>query len=152
MKLFLDTNILLDYLLERENFSFARSLFLLGITKQLTLFASTAQANDLLYVLGGRSKNGISKNYKQALIKMTSFINFVPLSSQNFKDALTLNWKDAEDACAYEVAKSVGADVIISRDEKGFANSSIPVMSAKAWLEGTKEQKSNEKKREASCP
>ena len=29
---------------------------------------------------------------------------------------------------------------------------SIPVMSAKAWLEGTKEQKSNEKKREAACP
>ena len=135
MKLFLDTNILLDYLLERENFSFARNLFLLAITKQLTLFASTAQANDLLYVLGGRSKNGISENYKQALIKMTSFINFVPLSSQNFKDALTLSWKDAEDACVYEVAKSVGADVIISRDEKGFANSSIPVMSAKTWLE-----------------
>ena len=51
------------------------------------------------------------------------------------KSALKSSFKDFEDAMQYFSALSEGCDVIITRNKKDFAESSIPVMESQEFLD-----------------
>lgn len=51
-----------------------------------------------------------------------------------FMNALYSNSSDLEDAVQYYSAKMSGADYIITRDVKGFVNSTITVLTPKDFL------------------
>ena len=135
MRLVLDSNIVIDFLAKREPFcESAEKLMLLGKTGDHELWVSTTQANDIFYVLGqGRKSN--AEQVKQKMRKLKTFMRFCGLNEEGFLSVLSSAWSDLEDACVHEVAVQLSADAIITRNQKDFQMSTIPVYDCDAFFE-----------------
>ena len=70
--------------------------------------------------------------------KLSKFISIcepLPVDINVAKSALKSSFKDFEDAMQYFAAMNEGCDVIITRDKRGFVESTIPVMSPQEFLD-----------------
>ena len=66
---------------------------------------------------------------------MLKFLTILDVGKKDIETALSLQWKDFEDAVQYAVALSNNVDFIISRNSKDFESNEIPVLSPKEFLE-----------------
>ncbi len=69
------------------------------------------------------------------LTMISELFNIVENNGKQIKKALALNASDFEDALQYRCAKDAGCDCIITRNQKDFSFSNIPVLSASEYLE-----------------
>ena len=124
MKVFVDTNILLDLLCEREPFvQNARMLFAYGYAGRMSLVLSSLSLVNAVY---------ISKKYgyidsRERLADITEFVRVVDLHEDVVREALACDWKDYEDAVQHMSAIKEKVDCIVTRNKKDFMQSIIPV-------------------------
>ena len=124
MTVFVDTNILIDLLCERESFvQSARMLFAYGYSGRLTLVLSSLSLVNAVYIA---RKYGYV-DVRERLDDITEFVEVVDLRKEVAKRALTCEWMDYEDAVQYMSAIKENADCIVTRNKKDFRNSVIPV-------------------------
>ena len=124
MTVFVDTNILIDLLCERESFvQSARMLFAYGYSGRLTLVVSSLSLVNAVYIA---RKYGYV-DVRERLDDITEFVEVVDLRKEVAKRALTCEWKDYEDAVQYMSAIKENADCIVTRNKKDFGKSVIPV-------------------------
>ena len=124
MTVFVDTNILIDLLCERESFvQSARMLFAYGYSGRLTLVLSSLSLVNAVYIA---RKYGYV-DVRERLDDITEFVEVVDLRKEVAKRALTCEWKDYEDAVQYMSAIKENADCIVTRNKKDFMQSIIPV-------------------------
>ena len=124
MTVFVDTNILIDLLCERESFvQSARMLFAYGYSGRLTLVLSSLSLVNAVYIA---RKYGYV-DVRERLDDITEFVEVVDLRKEVAKRALTFEWKDYEDAVQYMSAIKENADCIVTRNKKDFWKSVIPV-------------------------
>ena len=124
MTVFVDTNILIDLLCERESFvQSARMLFAYGYSGRLTLVLSSLSLVNAVYIA---RKYGYV-DVRERLDDITEFVEVVDLRKEVAKRALTCEWKDYEDAVQYMSAIKENADCIVTRNKKDFGKSVIPV-------------------------
>ena len=124
MTVFVDTNILIDLLCERESFvQSARMLFAYGYSGRLTLVLSSLSLVNAVYIA---RKYGYI-DVRERLDDITEFVEVVDLRKEVAKRALTCEWKDYEDAVQYMSAIKDNADCIVTRNKKDFWKSVIPV-------------------------
>ena len=124
MTVFVDTNILIDLLCERESFvQSARMLFAYGYSGRLTLVLSSLSLVNAVYIA---RKYGYV-DVRERLDDITEFVEVVDLRKEVAKRALTCEWKDYEDAVQYMSAIKENADCIVARNKKDFGKSVIPV-------------------------
>ena len=124
MTVFVDTNILIDLLCERESFvQSARMLFAYGYSGRLTLVLSSLSLVNAVYIA---RKYGYV-DVRERLDDITEFVEVVDLRKEVAKRALTCEWKDYEDAVQYMSAIKENADCIVTRNKKDFWESVIPV-------------------------
>ena len=124
MTVFVDTNILIDLLCERESFvQSARILFAYGYSGRLTLVLSSLSLVNAVYIA---RKYGYV-DVRERLDDITEFVEVVDLRKEVAKRALTCEWKDYEDAVQYMSAIKENADCIVTRNKKDFGKSVIPV-------------------------
>ena len=127
MKLFLDTNIFMDMLFERENCIYAKQLIQLiqdgaydGYVADITLL----------------NINYVAKKQLQKIRQFLRFIenNFVIIGADNndMLKALELDNYDLEDNLQYVLANKSACDLIISND-KSFIQSSLLTLDAKSF-------------------
>lgn len=133
---FLDTNIILDFLGERANFyKPAARILTLADKKKIKIYTSPSSISNTYYIL---SKY---ENTKAALEKIRLFrlLCFISIMDEEVIDkAINANFKDFEDAMQYFSALATNCEVIITRNEKDFKNALIPVMNAESYLETLK--------------
>lgn len=134
--IFLDTNIVLDFLGERAKFydSVAKVLTLAD-KKMIKVFTSPTSIGNTFYVLAKY------ENAKVALEKIRKFKLLCSISVMDeevVEKAINSDFKDFEDAMQYYSAISANCDLIITRNEKDFKNSMIPVMNAESYLQTVK--------------
>lgn len=136
MKLFLDTNILIDYFARRE--PFVTSLVQLRIMQffgDVELWASAKSFTDIFYVL---HKQVGSDELQRAFEECASFLKICSIDGDDVVEAAKLRWPDFEDCLIDRAAQKVKADFILTRDLKGFGQSKIPrkdVQSFIAWMD-----------------
>lgn len=127
MKVLVDTNIVIDALARREPFyEKARLLFILGKAGELELWISGTQLTDVFYLLTNGARTAAEKG-KHLMRLFRQCVRVASFSELEFDAALDSSWEDLEDACVFQVAQSIKADAIITRNQKDFARSSIPV-------------------------
>lgn len=133
MKIFLDTNVLIDFLAERQPFYFAAaSLFDYAKSGELSLsFSSISVANSFFILRKFYSSQELSK----AFIDLRSYVDICGISSTDVYNALTANWQDGEDCIQYQAALSANCDIIITRNPEDFKKSNIPVMQPEEFLD-----------------
>lgn len=131
MKVYVDTNILIDLVCKRDSFyEDAKRLFALGYMGNISIVVSSLSFVNAVY---------IGKKYdltlvKQRLKSILPFVTVCGLDASLVIDALDSNWKDYED-CVQDMSAAVEcADCIITRNKKDFALSSIPIYKIDEFL------------------
>ncbi|MBP5663720.1 MAG: PIN domain-containing protein [Bacteroidales bacterium] len=130
-KLFLDTNIVIDFLARREEFQSAANILQLGMENKVDLYITGLTVANITYIL--RSQLGKDK-VKDVLYSLCSFIHIAPITENETSKAFETENPDLEDAIQYYSAVSVSADYIITRDPKHFKFSAIPVVNGREYL------------------
>ena len=129
-KLLLDTNVVVDFLNQREpEFEQARKLFICGKIGEFSLWISTSQATDLVYILSDGGKKKAVEQTLARLREVRTFVNVYPVSASDIDTMLATSWSDPEDALLVEIALQIHADAIISSDKDLFKIDAIPVLS-----------------------
>ena len=135
-KLFVDTNIILDWLGAKEpHFRWARDLFKLAENAEVDLAVSTMSFMTVEYVL--RKEIGKTKTL-QALSGMRLLCKVCVNQETEVDLALISDFKDFEDALQYYTAKNNLADIFITRNIKDFKKTALPVMTAEDYLKSKK--------------
>lgn len=143
MRLFVDTNVVIDYAAQRVPFyEKARLLFLLGFAGEMQLRMSSSQVTDVFFNLSSGGKADKRASAKRALREIRSVVGVYALNGSDIDAALDSPWEDFEDACVYQAALGVKADAIITRNQRDFARSSVKVMSPDELFVYLKEEKS----------
>jgi predicted nucleic acid-binding protein len=132
-KVFLDTNVALDHLADREPFStFAHRILALAETGEITVCLSSLSFSNLYYILRK------IKGHADAVALLSSLKRIVRVSSATEAEvqaALDSNFKDFEDAIQHFAAKAEGNIVaIITRNESDYLASELPVLSPQDFL------------------
>lgn len=131
-KVFVDTNIILDWLGRREPFFVpAKELFLKAETGEIEVHISTMSYITTEYIL--RKQLGKEKA-RQALSSIRTISKVCTSGMKEIDLSLLSEIKDFEDAFQYFTALNNGAEVIITRNTKDFSVSQLPVMSAEEYL------------------
>ena len=137
-KIFLDTNIILDFLGERENFyEPSAKILTLADQKKIKILTSPSSISNTFYVLAKY------ENAKIALEKIRKFKLLCSMSIMNdevVEKAINSDFKDFEDAMQYFSAIASNCDIIVTRNEKDFKNALIPVMNAESYLQTLKDK------------
>ena len=129
MKLFLDTNVVLDYLAAREPFCLdIRPIFRERIERNFELYVASMTFTTMEYVLKKHIPHAALMN---EFMQLRQAVEVVPTDGRIVDEAISSSFSDFEDAVQYYTAMSIGADVIISRNANDFTeHSAIPVLSA----------------------
>lgn len=134
MKVFLDTNILLDVLVERANQRFtenAAKILGLGSDGVIELNMSVLSITTIAYVL-----KDMPSHRKKSIIKdLTSIVKVLPSLPEHVSNMLDNPMKGIEDALQVQSAMEGQCDIIVTRDIHDFQNSELPVITPDDLLE-----------------
>jgi predicted nucleic acid-binding protein len=127
MKLFLDTNILIDFLSDRGSFTkYATILFQRASQEKLDLYTSTHAIATTYYIL---KKYTDEKLLRRKLLDLMEFLEVLDVTNSQLKKALISEIADFEDAIQLFNAASIsGINYIVTRNLKDFKGSSIPAV------------------------
>jgi len=129
---FVDTNIILDWLGKREPFfEYAEELFLKSEAKEIEILISTMSYISTEYIL--RKQLGREKA-RQALTGIRAISSVCRSGVKEIDLALVSKMKDFEDSFQYFTAINNKASVIITRNPKDFEESKLPIMSAEEYV------------------
>ncbi|WP_026951854.1 type II toxin-antitoxin system VapC family toxin [Algoriphagus mannitolivorans] len=123
---FLDTNILLDFLGNRQPFGkYALEIFNKSRLREWELWTSDNSILTSYYIVSKEIGEAESR------IKISRLINFLeiqPTQKAHIQKALTSDFKDLEDGVQHFCASSIPSlNGIITRNKKDFEPSQIPV-------------------------
>ena len=131
-KIFLDTNIILDFLGEREGFYEASAkIMTLADKKKIQVYTSPSSISNVFYVL---AKYENSKIALEKIRKFKLLCSMSVMDDEVLEKAINSDFKDFEDAMQYFSALASNCNIIITRNEKDFKNAMIPVMNAESYL------------------
>ena len=135
MKVFLDTNVVVDFSAEREPFyedaatfyEDAATIIDMAYHKETSLIISSLTIVNMAYVMRKvKAREQVTEKIKQLM----ALCIVSPINKQVINDAIASRPSDFEDAVQYFSALQAGADLIITRDANGF----MPVMTPAEFL------------------
>lgn len=127
MRVLLDTNVVLDLLLERQPFAEAAAELASRIERgeiEGCLGAGTITTVQYLArkVLGDRRA-------REAVADLLALFEIVPFTRAVLQEALTLPFSDFEDAVLHEAARHGGAEAVVTRNLDDFRHATLPTYS-----------------------
>ncbi|MEI7421586.1 MAG: PIN domain-containing protein [Prolixibacteraceae bacterium] len=137
-KLFIDTNIVIDLLAEREPFyEDAAKLFSLSDKNMIKLSVSSLTFANTNYLL---QKTNSAPTAKEILRKFKILTTVLSLDDKIIDLALNdRGFRDFEDAIQYYSAIENSQEILITRNLKDFKISKIPVMTASEFIKTLKQ-------------
>jgi len=132
MKILLDTNVVLDVLLAREPFLIeAREIIALVENKEVEGYICATSATTIHYLM----QRSTDKAQADGLITtLLGLFEVAPVTKDILYEASVNNGVDYEDSVIYTAAKDVEVDIIITRDNKGFKNAPVSVLTPEEFL------------------
>lgn len=128
VRLLIDTNILLDLVLERLPWASEAALLLDAVERgRAKGYVASHTITTLYYVIARARDRRIAAT---AVSDLLGFLTAVPLETHDFQHALVLGLSDFEDAVQVAAGLKISADYIVTRNEKDFEGATIPPRSA----------------------
>lgn len=127
IKIFLDTNILVDLIADRKPFSKqAIEIFRSTEKNKTQLFTSSHSIATTHYLL---KKYEEEKELRKIIFNLLEFLIVIPVDIDVLKKGLLSNHKDFEDAVQILCASSItGINYIVTRNTKDYKTSEISVL------------------------
>ena len=133
MKLMIDTNVIIDVLLDRKPFSDDSTMvWKLCEAAEVEGCISSLSFANMVYVLRKKLNKEMIMNL---ITDLSSIFRFESLDQDDLYDAGFCRWDDFEDAVQFVTAVRIKADCIITRNKADFAGSTMPVMTPKEFLD-----------------
>lgn len=132
-KLFIDSDVVLDFFTDREpHANPASELFELNEKGKIVLYLSAVSLNNIYYIV--RKFLG-HKKALEVMETLTEMTEIVGTTKDEIIQALKNDFKDFEDSIQYSSALTIkGLDAIITRNIKDYRNSTIAVMTPLNFL------------------
>ncbi len=126
MKVLVDTNVVLDVLLDRQPFA-AASAEVLGLIEQSRLqgFLCATTITTIDYLLTQAMPR---PQAHQALRKLLELFEIAPVNRAVLQEALKSRVADFEDAVLEQAGRLVGAEVIVTRNQHDFRLANLKVL------------------------
>ncbi len=132
MKILIDTNVILDVLIERKDFAEpAQKIFKLCEVKKVEGFISALSIPNIVYIMRKELDHDKIKNI---LNKLTLIFNVADLNSADLITASEMDFNDYEDAVHCAQAMRIKAEYIVTRNVKDFDKSKIPVITPQEFI------------------
>jgi predicted nucleic acid-binding protein len=133
MTALLDTNVVLDILLERQPwYTEAALIFGLSEKKLITCFVSASSITDIFYLVQKEHGRQTAHNSIKSLLQV---FNPATVTGINIRQALELKWNDFEDSLQFIVGENLSADFIVTRNIKDFTSSTIAVVTPAQFIQ-----------------
>jgi len=130
-KVFLDTNIIVDFLAVRKEFyTNAAIIMSLGLNKKITLQAAAMSFGTVSYLL----KKNDADTIKSLIKQFCTYCNVEVVDSDCVVSATESKFDDFEDTMQYRCAQKAKADYIVTRNIKDFKDSEVPVLTPEDFL------------------
>ncbi len=127
MRVLVDTNVVLDFLQEREPFvEDAAKLFQLIDAGEIKGFIAATTITNIYYVV--RRAVGLAAA-EDAITQILTDLQICKVDRAILEHAIALKFRDFEDGVQYACAIAYDVDAIVTRDVSGFVASEIPVKS-----------------------
>jgi predicted nucleic acid-binding protein len=125
--LFLDTNVIIDFLADRKPFAESASqLFSLGTDKKVKIYCSAISFNNIYYLFRQSHTHAPAI---QLLKDLAGMIEIVAFGKNIVSQSLQSGFRDFEDAIQYHSALSVPKlDGIVTRNTRDFSKSKLSVL------------------------
>ena len=133
MKVFFDTNIIIDTAVRIEKYP--ESLILLNNLMDapgFSLWASAISINNTDYIV---SRLGNKKKAEDTLSLLKENFSIIPFRKSVFVKALKTSSPDFEDAIQMASAEEMGMDYIVTRNKDHFEGSKVPAVTPPEFLE-----------------
>ena len=118
MKVFIDTNVFLDYIQQRpEGWEEAEDIFFLAIHGDIELLVSDLTIANMRYIT---RKNIPLEQFYTVMKGLRPYYRIVTLGSFVVDKAYQIETKDFEDALQYFAAEQAGAHCMVTRNLKDF--------------------------------
>jgi len=139
MEILIDTNVVLDWLLDREPFvEQADRIMRYCVSGKTKGHLASHSILNIYYIT--RRAFDVEKRKEISLMLCEKF-NVIGLDRQMIINALhNKSWNDLEDGLQMQCAVTESLDYIITRDPKGFEHSKVQVISPEMFLETFKNE------------
>ena len=126
IRLFIDTDVVLDFLLARQPFDQeARALWLACAQRQAIGYVTPITPVNVFYV--ARKQLGII-GARQLVTDILSIMKICPLDQTMVQAAHSLPMTDFEDAVQAAAAAAAGVDALVTRNTTDYANAPVPIL------------------------
>jgi predicted nucleic acid-binding protein len=133
LKVLVDTNVVLDVLLDRKPFSkSAIAIFALIERSMLEGCLCATTVTTIHYLL---RQSMFENEARTAVGRLLSLFEIAPVNRPVIERALQTKMSDFEDAVLAVSAELVGASAVITRNTKDFKHSPIKALSAEEFLQ-----------------
>ena len=128
MKLLIDTNVVLDVLLNREPFcNEAAKVLNLSDRAEVKEYISASAITDIYYIAYRQLRD---KTIVRNMIKtLLSIVSIACVTEREIVEALELEWSDFEDSVQYAVASLNEMDGIVTRNVADYKRAELSVWS-----------------------
>jgi predicted nucleic acid-binding protein len=133
-KIFIDCDIILDVLLDREEF-FESSANILNLSElnEIKLFTSVIAITNIAYILRKELKNNKKVNeYINIILGITKAL---PVTEEIIINSMETDFNDFEDSIQYITAKTNGIKILLSRNKKDYKKAEIQILTPIEFLE-----------------
>jgi len=141
MTVLIDTNIVLDLLLNNAEFiANTRVILKFAEQKRFIGYISASAITDIFYI--SQKKLG-KKSAQEAIKHLLNIFYPATVSDINIYQALELEWDDFEDSVQFTVGESLSADFIVTRNTQDFASGSISAITPEKFIQTITEISNN---------
>ncbi len=133
MRVLIDTNIILDYVLERQPFHREAEEIILRVAKKdFVGYVSSITPINVYYT--GRKLKGKEYTLK-AVRRLLRLVEVCTVDKKVLQNAFLLDFTDYEDAVQCASAQAENLDAIITRNTKDYKNSSVKIYSPAEFVQ-----------------
>ena len=134
MRVLIDTNIILDSLLEREAFvQDARTLLTAIQSQQIEGYVTATTLTNIFYIIRKQTKS--IERAREAVSLTLALMEICDVNRNILESAFASNLRDFENAVQLVFAYVDNVDAIITRNADDFAGASLPILSVQQLFE-----------------
>jgi predicted nucleic acid-binding protein len=128
----IDTNIILDFLLEREPFyNQADIIIKSAFDNKIKAYITATTVTDIYYITRKMKNSSIAKEFIKSLVL---FIEVANVNKDIVLKALNSNLDDFEDAIQEYSAVTNGIDILVTRNERDFVGSKTDAITPEEFV------------------
>ena len=142
MKVFLDTNVILEFFIEREDVRTAAQLFSRLKEEKAEMYMSVGSFYTMLFLIDKylRKELGLTGDVRIATLRSLALkiVKAISIAGHDSESLLrgveNIQYNDIEDSCQYQAAVMAGCDYIITYNVKDYPHTLLPVLSPSDFL------------------